>query len=210
MTSIKAFIIFFLLLSSSVLFAQDALIFSGTVLDIESYKPLEKAIFKHNGQIHPLNTRAEFKINVKPHDTITFRHLGYKSFEIIITDTTTMQTLPRVIVLETSNITLDEVEVNNFVLTDEMKNNAQRNVQMAVQGAYKKEGLTYRESNPQPKGSGTGLSASETFGANLFTVIDEVKKTKKRTPPPPTMKIISYEEYQSTRSQSVDTSHTNE
>lgn len=209
MTSIKALTILFLLYSSAV-FSQNTLIFSGTVLDKESYRPLEKANLKHNGQYQSLNTLAEFRINVGINDTIIFSHLGYKPFNIVITDTTTMQDLPRVIALEISNITLDEVEVNTFVLTEEMKKNAQRNVQMAVQQAKKKEGLTYRESNPEPGESGTGLSTSEMFGVNLFTVLDEVKKSKKRTPPPPKMKIISYEEYQSSKSRSEDTSQTND
>lgn len=183
---------------STVLSAQDFLYFSGKVISGQTQEALEKTLLEVNGESYIIDSKAEFSIYVIPHDTITFRHLGYTPFAIVVSDAMVSADLPSVIPLQVENITLEEFTVKSNVLTEEMKRNAQRHVQQAVQQALQKnDGMTndpnyYRESEKY-----SGLSTSQMFGADLVKIVGVIKKPKKEAPKAPTMKIISYEEYRS-------------
>jgi len=199
MKYILAFIGLFLSAFNITVEAQESFLFSGTVMDKYTEVLLENATIEIDGQFYTLNASAEFQIYVEMSDIIVFSHLGYMPAEFVISDSTDINNLPSIITLERANITLDEVEVNNNVITEQMTRNAQNVVAGAVEQAKKSDGLSYDDKNPYPGPSGTGLSSSQMLGVNIFSVVDKIKKAKTSSPPAATTRIITYEEYMSSQ-----------
>jgi len=199
MKYILAFIGLFLSVFNITVQAQESFLFSGTVMDKDTEVLLENATIEIDGQFYTLNASAEFQIYVEMSDIIVFSHLGYTPAELVISDSTDINNLPSIITLERANITLDEVEVNNNVITEQMTRNAQNIVAGAVEQAKKSDGLSYDDKNPYPGPSGTGLSSSQMLGVNIFSVVDKIKKAKTSSPPAATTRIITYEEYMSSQ-----------
>ena len=199
MKYILAFIGLFLSAFNITVQAQEPFLFSGTVMDKDTEVLLENATIEIDGQFYTLNASAEFQIYVEMSDIIVFSHLGYTPAELVISDSTDINNLPSIITLERANITLDEVEVNNNVITEQMTRNAQNIVAGAVEQAKKSDGLSYDDKNPYPGPSGTGLSSSQMLGVNIFSVVDKIKKAKTSSPPAATTRIITYEEYMSSQ-----------
>lgn len=84
MTTLKQ-LLFLLLLLPLVSHAQsDSIFITGKVYDYETQKPLKNAVFKHNGELIKLTDNGDFQCYVKTGDTLAFRYVGHKDYEIII------------------------------------------------------------------------------------------------------------------------------
>lgn len=191
------------LLLNSVSFSQEVFFFAGKVQDELTGELLEEASLEVNGKAHALDVFAEFRIYVETGDTIIFSHLGYQPYRLFVADTMSSASLPKTISLHRGNITLDEVEINNYELTDEMRRNAERNVQIMLQQAQDKSDNVYdkepRFTPPPPQG--TGMSSSQMFGFNTVALVQKIKRKGKKAPLLPAKEVISYEEYNSAHKQ---------
>lgn len=186
------------LLMNPLLFSQEVFFFAGKVVDAHTGDLLEKATLEVNGKAHALDVFAAFSIYAETGDTIVFSHLGYQSFRFLLVDTMSSASLPQTISLHREIITLDEVEVNNYELTEAMKRNAQRNVQIMRQQAQGKGTKDIEGNYKVPLPSGSGLSSEQMFGVNIVALLARLKFFNKKPPDLPSKKMVPYEEYKST------------
>ena len=197
MKPLEKLLLFLLFLSTS-LFAQKAYFFSGIVKDNITQEPLEQAIIYVNRTPYTLDIVGEYRLYVQEGDTIIIGHLGYKAQQIIITDTMKEENLPKVIFLDRQNITLEEVEISSYQLTQEMKDNAQRTIQLAIQQSQQAHTFDYEDQYTTPPPTGTGFSSSQVVGANLFTLLKWFKKRKNKPKSLTQKHVMTYEEYMNT------------
>lgn len=196
---VKKLMPFLFVLIFSELCAQGGVSFSGIVVDGSTGQALERTLLKVNGELYLVDEEARFSLSVVSGDIVVFHHLGYTTYEIVIGDSTRSEDLPKIISLQIETVTLDEVEVSSYVLTDEMRRNAQYNVQQAMRQVLS-EGSDTRPgyaSDPSSSQSGSGLSSSQMIGFDVIGIIGLIKDSKKEKIKVPTKKIMSYEEYRS-------------
>lgn len=189
-------------MSNSLLFSQELTFYSGIVIDGDSKQFLENVTLEVNGESYSVSKLARFNISVQPYDTLIFSHIGYVPFEVLMPDSIIVKELPRAINLFSEDITLKEVVVRPNILTEEMMQNAQHNVKMAVEQAMKTNG-SYSNSNAFANQEfSPGVSSSQMVGFNVLEVANAIsKKIKSKPVEELPCKVITYDAY----CQSLDT-----
>lgn len=185
------------LMFNSLVFSQELQFYSGIVVDGDSKQFLENVSLEVNGKSYSVSKLARFNVSVQPYDTLVFRHLGYAPFEMILSDSIDVEELPRAISLYSSDITLREVEVRSNIVTEEMMQNAQHNVRVAVQQAMK-QGRSYDNSGNAfvNQEFSPGVSSSQMVGFNVLEVADAISKKMKSKPVEElTCKVVTYDEF---------------
>ena len=138
-TSLRSWVIVFLLLLPIVAFGQSILL-EGWILDKEELTPVHFAhIVKSEKAIEATSLHAKFSLMVSPHDTLVISHIGYKKHVFVVPEATQLR-LDTTIFMTKDTTFLQEVKIHGLPTEKEFKRQM-----MATDGLTKE--LIYAQNN---------------------------------------------------------------